>query len=115
MKKIGLTRKKRETVGIKILTGEDRVKTERVIKRELGEGYEVFEGEKLTTGDLPGIFLGATLFSVGEKRKILIKDLGENKEVLDALAEKLEEFLTTDNDVVLWESKIDKRLTSIKS
>lgn len=101
-------------MGIRIFTGEDRVKAQAEILRVLGEGYEVFEGESLTANDLPGIFWGATLFSVGE-RKILIKDLSENKEVWAELAEKACEFAKTDAKVILWESKLDKRLAATKA
>ena len=101
-------------MGIKIFTGEDRARTQAEILRALGEGYEVFEGESLSSSDLPGIFLGATLFSTGV-RKILIKDLGENKEVWAELSEKIDEFLKTDAEVIIWESKLDKRLSATKS
>ena len=101
-------------MGIRIFTGEDRARTQAEILRALGEGYEVFEGESLTPSDLPGIFLGATLFSVGT-RKILVKDLSENKEVFGELAEKIDEWMRTDAEVVIWESKLDKRLTATKA
>ena len=101
-------------MGIKIFTGEDRVKISEEVRRELGEGYEVFEGENLTSSDLPSLFLGGSLFAVGG-RKILVKDLGENKEVWADLAEKIEDYAKTDAEVVIWESKLDKRLTSTKA
>ncbi len=101
-------------MGIRIFTGDDRVKISETVTKELGEGYEVFEGEGLTTSDLSGIFLGATLFSV-EMRKILIKDLGENKEVFEELVRRIEEFLKTDAEVVIWETKLDKRLAATKA
>ena len=101
-------------MGIRIFTGDDRVKISETVTKELGEGYEVFEGEGLTTSDLSGIFLGATLFSV-ETRKILIKDLGENKEVFEELVRRIEEFLKTDAEVVIWETKLDKRLAATKA
>lgn len=98
---------------IKIFTGEDRVKIQEEIERELGSEREVFEGEGLARGDLDSVFFGTTLFFTGE-RKILIKDLGENKEVLEALAERIEEFLKTETEVILFETKLDKRLTTVK-
>ena len=112
--KIATTTKKREIVGIKIFTGEDRVRAQVAIRKELGEDYEVFEGESLTVNDLPGIFLGVTLFSSGE-RKILVKDLGENREVLADLAGKIGEFAKTDAKVIIWETKLDKRLATTKA
>lgn len=104
---------KRVVVGIKIFAGEDRIRAQAEILRVLGEGYEVFEGENLTASDLPGIFLGATLFSTGV-RKILVKDLGENREVFGELAEKIGEYGETEAEVILWESKLDKRLAAVK-
>ena len=101
-------------MGIRIFTGDDRVKISETVTEELGEGYEVFEGEGLTTSDLSGIFLGATLFSV-EARRILIKDLGENKEVFEEFVRRIEEFLKTDAEVVIWETKLDKRLGATKA
>ena len=110
---IAKAQKKREIVGIRILTGDDRLAVTREVERTLGKGYEVFEGENLTPAELPSIFLGATLFSAGE-RKVLITDLGENKESLEALAAGAEEFLKTENEVVIWETKLDKRLAAVK-
>lgn len=101
-------------MGIRIFTGEDRARTQAEILRALGEGYEVFEGESLIPSDLPGIFLGATLFSAGT-RKILVKDLSENKEAFAEFAGKIDEWLRTDAEVVIWESKLDKRLTAVKA
>ncbi len=112
--RIEKTTKKREIVGIKIFTGEDRLKTQVAVVDEFGKDYEVFEGENVTTMDLPGIFFGTTLFAAGP-RKVLIKDLSENKEAWNALSEKIEEFVKSDAKVVLWESKLDKRLASVKA
>jgi len=84
-------------------------------RKSLGEKYEVIEGENLRVDDLAGLFFGATLFSAGEKRRILVKDLGENKEVLDALAGRIEEYSKTENEVVIWEGKLDKRLAAVKA
>lgn len=100
-------------MGIRIFTGDDRVKISETVAKELGEGYEVFEGENLLASDLPGIFLGTTLFSVGA-RKILIKDIGENKEVFEELARRVGEWIKTDAEVVIWETKLDKRLMATK-
>lgn len=101
-------------MGIKIFTGEDRLKTQEAVTKQLGQDYEVFEGESLATNDLSGIFFGSTLFDTGQRR-ILIKDLSENKEVWNAFSERIEEFIKTDAEVILWETKIDKRLASTKT
>lgn len=105
--------KKRAIVGIKIFTGDDRVKIGKQVAKELGEGYEVFEGEGLDRESLPSLFLGGSLFAV-RGRKILIKDFSENSEVWSDFAEKIEDFLKTDADVIIWETKLDKRLASTK-
>ncbi len=94
---------------IQIFYGDDRVKTEKAIKMVFGDDYEVFEGENLTLNALTSIFMGASLFS--EKRKVLIKDLGENAE----LFKRLPDFVNTENEVILWESKLDKRTTTYKA
>lgn len=98
---------------IKIFTGEDRVKGMAEIRKIFGEEYEVIEGENLRKDDLMSLFFGETLFSGGE-RKILVRDLGENKETFAELVEKIEEYVKTDAKVILFEGKIDKRTTAIK-
>lgn len=100
---------------IKIFTGEDRVKAQEAIKKELGEGYEVFEGENLEAGDLSGIFFGETLFASFSERRVLIKDLTENKEIFEEFSQRIEDFSKTDAKVILFETKLDKRLTSVKN
>ena len=94
---------------LRIFYGDDRVKAQAEIKKFFGGEYEVFEGVDLTAEDLPSVFLGVSLFA--EKRKILIKDLGENK----AAWEKLPEYTKTEHDVVVWESKLDKRTVAYKT
>ena len=93
---------------IRIFYGEDRIKISEQIKKLLGDNYEVLEGAELTPNDLPSIFLGASLFA--EKRAIMIRDLGENKEVF----EKIGDFLDTSHDVILFETKLDKRTATYK-
>lgn len=94
---------------IKIFFGEDRVTISSAVRKELGEDYEIFEGENLSVDDLSNIFLGTSLF--GETRKILIKDLSENK----AVFENILGFLKTTHSIVLWETKFDKRSAIYKT
>ena len=94
---------------IRIFFGEDRVEIQKEIKKVLGEDYEVLDGEEIEAGSLYSVFFGTSLF--GEKRKILIKDFGINKENF----EKLGDFLTTEHEVVLFESKLDKRTVGYKN
>lgn len=91
-----------------IFSGDDRVRISVEVKKMLGEGYEVFEGGELTLNDLPSLFFGASLLF--EKRKILIKDFSENKEAFD----KIVDYLETEHEVVVWETKLDKRTATYK-
>ena len=94
---------------IKIFYGDDRMKIQEAAKKLFGGEYEVVEGENITAQDLPSIFKGASLF--GDIRKILIKDLGNNKDAF----EKLPEYLETPHEVILFESKLDKRTVTYKA
>ena len=105
---------------LRIFYGENRLEAEKAVKRTLGEGYEVFEGESLTVGDLPSIFQGTSLFGGGSGsgaggfgggvRRILLKNLGVNAEVWAKVAD----YIETEHEVVVWEGKIDKRSTGYK-
>lgn len=104
---------------LRIFYGENRLEAEKSVRRVLGEGYEVFEGESLTVGDLPSIFQGTSLFGgfgasgVGgsaDGRRILLKNVGENAEVWAKLAD----YRGTEHEVVVWEGKIDKRSVGYK-
>ena len=93
---------------IRIFYGENRIAIKAAAEKVLGADYEVIEGADLTLNDLPSVFFGTSLF--GDTRKILIKDLGENKEAFS----KLPEQLGTPHEVVLFETKLDKRTTTYK-
>ena len=93
---------------IKVFYGEDRIKTEAAIKKLLGKDYETIEAESLSVDDLASVFMGTTLF--GDARKILIKGLNENKECWS----KLDKFVDTPHDVVVWLSGLDKRSATYK-
>ena len=94
---------------IRIFYGDDRIKIEQEIKKIFGADYEVLEGATIEAMDLPSILLGGSLFA--ETRKILIKDVGENKEVFS----RLPEYLNTPHEVILFETKLDKRSATYKS
>lgn len=94
---------------IRIFYGEDRVKINAQIRKLLGDNYEVLDGTEITPSDLPSIFLGASLFA--ERRTIVIRDLGENKEVF----EKLPDYLETPHEIILFETKLDKRTATYKA
>lgn len=88
--------------------GDDRRKTQRAIDRQFGKDYEVIDGAELALADLTSIFFGTSLFN--SSRRILIKDLTENK----AAYEKLPSLLDTPHEIILWEKSFDKRLKANK-
>jgi len=95
---------------LSVFVGENRLEAEKALKQALNANYEVFDGENLVLTDLPSIFRGTSLFEAG-KRQILIKELSENT----AVWEKVADFVDTDHDVVIWETKIDKRSVGYKN
>lgn len=94
---------------IQIFTGDDRIKANQAIRQTLGQDYEIVEGADLTTIDLPTITRGASLFA--NQRKILIRDLSPNKAVYD----QLPDYLDTPHDIILFESRLDKRSSTYKA
>ena len=93
---------------IRIFYGDDRVRAKQEIKKILGEDYEVLEGAEMAVEDLPSVFMGASLFA--SERRILIRDLNTNRVVYD----ELPKYFTTKHEVVILESKVDKRATVYK-
>ena len=94
---------------IKVFYGDDRIKAKQEITKLLGTDYEVLDGPEITTNDLPSIFLGLSLFA--EKRNILIRDFTANKPAYDAL----ENYLDTPHNIILFETKLDKRTVNYKN
>ncbi len=94
---------------IKVFYGEDRVRAQEEIKKYLGDGYEVFEGEDLAPRDLPSLFMGGTLFS--DTRAILVRDMLQGKEI----GEELPKYLDSPHKIVFWETKLDKRSSVYKA
>ena len=95
---------------IHLYFGEDRLKSEEMAKKILGSNYENIDAENLEIEDLPTLFLGTSLFDSGE-RKILIKGLGERKE----LFEEIEKYLDTPHEIVILENKINGNWTGLKN
>ena len=93
---------------IKIFTGDDRVRAGNEIKRILGDNYEVIDCTELAKNDLPQIFKGATLFAT--HRKILLRDFTTNSEIYPEILN----FLDTPHDIILLETKLDKRTSTYK-
>ena len=96
---------------IKVFYGEDRRAAEREIERELGADYEVYEGRELRPEDLPNLFMGSSLFTEAEARKVVIKDLGEEGRVWELLPNYAN---SNDVKVIVWEIGIDKRTSAYK-
>jgi hypothetical protein len=93
---------------IRVFFGDDRALAVKQIKRLLGDDYEVIEGENIDVNMVAPIFLGASLFE--EKRKILIRDLSANL----AAFEQVTKYTQTKNEVIIFETKFDKRLKVAK-
>lgn len=94
---------------IKVFYGDNRVKASEEIRKILGGSYEVIEGTDLTPQDLPNIFWGTSLF--GDKRSILIRDILSNK----AIQDELPNYLDTPHNIIILESKLDKRSSIYKA
>ena len=94
---------------IKIFYGDDRVRAQQELVKILGPDYEIIEGTDLEPMDLPSLFLGNSLFT--STRAILIRDFAANKPAY----EKLPDYLNTPHDIVILESKLDKRSTTYKT
>lgn len=94
---------------MKIFYGNDRIATERSIKQVLGDDYETIEAETLARADMDTVFRGTSLF--GDVRKILIKNLDENKECFNVF----EQYIDTPHNVVVWLTSLDRRSVTYKA
>ena len=93
-----------------IYYGDDRTKSDAAAKKVLGQNYEIIDAENLGLSDLPTIFMGASLFEA-DSRKILLKGLADKKELFD----ELEKYLDTPHEIVILETKIDGKWSSLKN
>ena len=93
---------------IQVFFGDDRTAATNEIKKQLGENYEVIDAAELSADALPDIFFGTTLFA--DERKILIKDLFSNTDLLNAFGN----YLDTPHQVIILESALDRRKAAIK-
>ena len=93
---------------IKIFTGDDRKTASQEIKKLLGKDYEVIDCAALTEKDLPKIFKGTTIFDT--HRRILLRDFTANASIYSELTK----YLDTPHDIILLETKLDKRLNAYK-
>jgi len=100
---------------VTLLTGENSYEIDRELKRlvDAFDGTpEKFDGEALEVRQLPDLLAGMSLFA--EKRLVVIKDISSNKQVWDELPAFLER-ISDDIDLVLIESKPDKRTKTYKA
>lgn len=95
---------------IRVFYGEDRVRAQQEIAKCLGADYEVIDCADLTEQDLPSIFLGTTFFDTSA-RHILLRDFTANKQIADHLGD----YQNTPHEIILLETKLDKRSTLYKS
>ena len=93
---------------IRIFTGDDRIKASQEIKKLLGENYEVIDCADLAPKDLPKIFKGTTIFDA--HRRILLRDFTANAGIYPELIN----YLDTPHEIILLETKLDKRLNTYK-
>ena len=75
----------------------------------MGENYEVIDATDLTPKDLPSIFKGTTIFDA--KRRILLRDFTANSSIYPEITK----YLDTPHDIILLETKLDKRLNTYKA
>lgn len=96
---------------IEVFYGDDRVGVERAIRQQFGDDFETIEAENLSVFDLDSVFYGGSLFTAGMERKIVIKNLSENKECFA----RISRYFDTSHAVILWESTLDKRSVTVKT
>ena len=93
---------------LKIFTGDDRIKAMQEVQALLGNDHETIDATNLTPSDMLNIFSGASLFTT--TRKILLRDLAQNT----AAFAELPKYLDTKNNIILLETKLDKRSATYK-
>jgi DNA polymerase III delta subunit len=99
-------------VMIRVLFGENSFELERALARivaEFGAEPERLSGESLTKADLMSVLHGANLFS--DKRLVIVRYLSDNASVWESLSG----ISDANNDVVLVESKLDRRSKTYKN
>lgn len=97
-----------------MLTGENSFEIERALKKiesSFNGVAEKIDGTEIETKQLPDLLMGATLFA--SRRLVVIKNLSQNKTVWADFATWLPR-LSDDIQLVLIESKLDKRTKTYK-
>lgn len=98
---------------IYLISGENTFETEQQVDKLVAsfEGeVEKVDGDEISAEQLPDLLAGVTLFSLS--RMVVIKNASHNKSVWSALGEWLEK--SVENDIVLVETKPDKRTKTYK-
>jgi len=96
---------------IRVFSGSDRAKIAEEVKKVLGEGYEVFDGENLTEMDIMNICVGSSILN--PERKILVKDLtpvGKKESAVDGYAEMMK-YPEVRHEIVIWETNLSRKKT----
>ncbi len=93
---------------LKVFYGGDRLAARKAIDMLFWSDYEGVEAENLERVDMDTIFYGTSIF--GDKRKILVKDLSENKSCWEAIPK----YIDTPHDVIIWNAVTDARTTTYK-
>ncbi len=99
---------------ITVIMGDNTFEIERavnVIIAGFNGDAERIDGSTLELKQLPDLLMGATLFA--DKRLVIIKNLSENKDVWATFGDWLSR-ISDDTDVVLVDSKPDKRTVTYK-
>lgn len=100
---------------ITLLFGENSFEIENALNGIISDfdgTPEKIKAEDIHIEKLPDLFMGMSLFA--SKRLIIIRDLSDNKEIWPALPNWLDK-ISDDIQLVLIESKIDKRSITYKS
>jgi DNA polymerase III delta subunit len=100
---------------ITLLVGENSFEIEQTLRRYVADFSgtpERLDGAELEVRQLPDILMGLSLFA--EKRLVIIRGLGGNKAIWDALPDWLDR-MNDDIHLVLVEPKPDKRTKSWKA
>jgi len=99
---------------INLLTGSNTYELEQYLsklKQDFDGRAEIVDGSRLELNQLPDMLMGVTLFS--EKRLVIVRNLSESKDVWSRLPEWLDR-VSDDIELVLVESKVDKRTATYK-
>ena len=99
---------------INLLSGSNTYELEQYLSKlqqDFDGRAEMVDGSRLELSQLPDMLMGSTLFS--DKRLVIIRNLSESKDVWSRLPEWLDR-VSSDIELVLVESKVDKRTATYK-